>query len=147
MIKDIPFIAEFRASLRRAYEEDQEAIVPTALMVVKAAEPTSTASTATPSTESEQLSWTAGNKKFPSTALRLLQGKTWMNATLENPEYFFAAYESKKNPKYLAEYVEWVKQHYDVDTHAKRLTRRVARTLTPEFTGGLATDVPPPPVA
>ena len=111
-------MVERAAALRRANEEDSEAEFDVAYMVVKTTEPTSASSTTAPITESEQLSWTAGNKKFPSTALRLVQGKTWMNATLENPEYFFDAYESKKNPKYLAEYVEWVKQHYDVDTHA-----------------------------
>ena len=69
-----------------------------------------------------------------------------MDATLENPEYFFAAYESKKNPKYLTEYIEWVKQHYVVDTQAKRLTRRVARTPTPAAGGITAqsNNAPPP---
>ena len=86
----------------------------------------------------------AGNMKFPSTASSLVRGKTWLNATLDNPEYFFAAYEHRKIPKHVAEYVEWVQMHYEVDTQAKRLTRCVARTPTPD---GLAAVVPPPPVA
>ena len=60
--------------------------------------------------------------------------------TLDEPEHFFSVHEREKNPKYLFEYVAWVKQHYDVDTKNKRLTRRVAQGSTS------AGSVPPPVV-
>ena len=116
--------------LQRAYESDPDDDFDVAYMVVKVVESTSASTTTPPITEGEQL--------FPTTAVRLLRGRTWMSATLENPEYFFAAYESKKNPKYLTAYIEWVKQHFVIDTQAKRLTRRVAQQSTP------AAVIPPP---
>ena len=125
-------------------------------MVVEAAEPIAPATTA-PTTapaktyvqpqpiHGSTMDWTfadgeqpplmGGNKKFPSGTL---EGKTWLNVTLDEPEHFFSVHEREKNPKYLIDYVAWVKQHYEVDTPNKRLTRRVAQGSTS------AASVPPP---
>ena len=163
MHKDIPRVQAYKIALRHAYAEDQELDhAPVAHMTVKAAEPSAPATTVAPSAQTtapaktyvqpqpihgSTMDWTfadgeqppleGGNKKFPSGTLK---GKTWLNVTLDEPEHFFSVQGREKNPKYLIEYVAWVKQHYDVDTSNKRLTRRVAQ-------GSTSTASVPPPVA
>ena len=55
-----------------------------------------------------------------------LRGKTYLDVSLENPEHFFSIEENDKLPKSLAEYVEWVRKHFEVDTMSKKLTQRAA---------------------
>ena len=125
-------------------EDDIERFEPTAYMVVK----TSDKSYVQPQPiHDSRMEWTfpegeqppsGGDRKFPSGTLK---GKTYLNVTLENPEHFFSVNDGKKNPKYLTEYVDWVRQHYDIDDQAKKLTRRVAQSSS------AAASAQPPPVA
>ena len=158
--KEIHRVHAYRIALQHAYEEDEESgHTPVAHMTVKAAAPSAPATTVAPSTQTtapaktyvqpqpihgSTMDWTFaegeqpplnGNKKFPTGALK---GKTWLNVTLDEPEHFFSVQGREKNPKYLVDYITWVKQYYDVDIVNKRLTRSVAQGST------AATSVPPP---
>jgi len=100
VLKDIPRVKDYIATLQRAYEEDREPEHDSvAYMVVKAGEPTAPATTTSSAPaktyvqpqpihggtmewtfeDGEQPPLTGGNKKFPTGTLK---GKTWMNVTM-----------------------------------------------------------------